>query len=341
MGTAVVGVVADLNPGNVAALVPVMHGVAVAMVALAYVFAIALGVPYVARWFMYPQAALDDLRHPVVGALYATFPAGLLVLASATAAVGPLILTAHTVSTVVAILAIPGSILAVTIAVVFGFVLFVTPDIDQRQASGGWFIPPVVTIVIPLALVPLIPVVGASTARFLFVASYAVWGMGFFLFLLVAALLYQRHVYHALPAPALAPSIWIGLGPIGVGGLTLIRMAQVSGLAWSSANVSTIGQVSQLGATALWGFGLWWLPLAILVLLRYHRAEGLPYGIGWWAFTFPLGAYTALTIVLARTWDLPVIDALGVILALLLSAFWLIVTTLTVVHMRSGLAWKR
>src|ERR1019366_898761 len=101
----------------------------------------------------------------------------------------------------------------------FGFILFVTPNVDPRQASGGWFIPPVVAIVIPLALVPLIPTASTSMARFLLVASYAAWGMGFLLFLLVAALLYQRHVYHALPAPALAPSIWIGLGPIGVGGL--------------------------------------------------------------------------------------------------------------------------
>ena len=205
MGTAVVGVVADLNPGNITALEPVMHDIAIAMVALGYVFAVALGIPYVARWVVHPRAVLDDLRHPVVGALYATFPAGLLVLASATATVGPLVFPAHTVSTVVAVLAIPGTILAVAIAVTFGFILFATPNVDPQQASGGWLMPPVVTIVIPLALIPLIPGSGASMSRFLLASSYAAWGMGFLLFLLVAALLYARHVYHPPPAFNLRP----------------------------------------------------------------------------------------------------------------------------------------
>jgi len=341
MGTGVIGVVANMNPGDQPALKDAFQGIAVAMVALAYLFAVALGIPYIGRLVRYPAAAWHDLAHPVVGPLYATFPAGLLVLAAATAAVGPRVVPSDTVSTIVAVLAVPGSVLALVIAVTFGFVLFAAPSVEAEQASGAWFIPPVVTIVIPLALTPLVPVATASMERFLLVASYAAWGMGFFLFLMTAALLYARYVYYPLPKAPLAPAFWIGLGPIGVGGLTLLRMAQASGIVWHGANVAVVNQVALLAATALWGFGLWWLPMALVLLARYRRAGRLPYGVGWWAFTFPLGAYTTLTLALSHAWNLGLIEVFGAACAVLLAAFWLVVTTYTLVHMRTGAAWRR
>jgi len=88
-----------------------------------------------------------------------------------------------------------------------------------ESVNGGWFIAPVTSIIVPMVLMPLVPSVDAGTARLLLVTSYAMWGMGFFLFLMVASLLYDRLVYRPLPAAPLAPSLWIGLGPIGAGGL--------------------------------------------------------------------------------------------------------------------------
>ena len=55
---------------------------------------------------------------------------------------------------------------------------------------------------------------------------------------------------------------------------------------------ATVAIISQLFATATWGFGLWWLAIAVSLLVRYLRAGGLPFHLGWWAFTFPLGAFT-------------------------------------------------
>ncbi len=70
-----------------------------------------------------------------------------------------------------------------------------------------------------MVLAPLIPhVARRRTLPLLVFAAYALWGMGFLLFLLVASLLYDRFVFHPLPAAPLAPSFWIGLGPLGVGG---------------------------------------------------------------------------------------------------------------------------
>ncbi len=340
MGTAIVGVAAFMNPGGMAALQPLARVAGIAMAIVAYVLAIVLGIPYVWRWVQHPDAAWKDLQHPILGGLYGTFPGGLIVLAVTTASIGPALLPADVVFALVAILAAIGVVLAFAISVVFAYILFVTPRVSEESVNGAWFIPPVVNIIIPMGLLPLLPRVDVETARLLFVASYAAWGIGFFLFLMVASLLYDRLVYHPLPAAPHAPSLWIGLGPIGVGGLALMRMAQSGATFWGDM-ANAVNALSSLAALALWGFGLWWLAAAILLLRKYLRTSGLPFGIGWWAFTFPLGAYTVSTLTLARAWKVAALEALGAGLFLLLVGFWLIVTVRTVAGMRSGEAWRR
>ena len=340
MGTAIVGVAAFMNPGSVPAIKAPLSVLGIAMVVLAWVAAIVIGVPYVLRWVRHPEAATKDLVHPVMGAMYATFPAGMVVLATATAAVGPAVLPPAAVFWLVAVLGGVGAILAFAVSVVLAYLLFVTPSVGVEAANGGWFIAPVTNIIVPMVFVPLIPGVGPGMGQFLLIASYAYWGMGFFLFLMVASLLYDRMVYHPLPAAPLAPSLWIGLGPIGVGGLALVRMAQGGSAAWG-ALAPTITMLSALGALILWGFGLWWLAASILLLRRYLGGGGLPYGIGWWAFTFPVGAYTVDTLTLARVWKVGAMEWFGVLLFLLLAVFWLVVAVRTLVGMRTGEAWRR
>jgi tellurite resistance protein TehA-like permease len=43
----------------------------------------------------------------------------------------------------------------------------------------------------------------------------------------------------------------------------------------------------------IWGFGLLWFFFA---LVSIYRSRPLPFNMGWWGFTFPLGVYAACTI---------------------------------------------
>ncbi len=340
MGTAIVGVIGYQDPGQVAGLGDLARGFGVAMVALSAVLAVLLGIPYVARWIQHPDAARRDLANPVAGALYGTFPGGILVLAVGVATVGPSIGAPGDVALTVAILAALGLVLAFVVSVLFAHLLFVSHPVGPELANGAWFIPPVVNIVVPLALLPLLPHVGHEDAIALLFGAYAFWGMGFVLFLLVASLLYDRLIFHPLPAAPLAPSLWIGLGPIGVGSLVLLRTAQAGAPLWGSM-APVVVALSSLAAATLWGFGLWWLATAILLLAAYLRRGDLPYGLGWWGFTFPLGAYTASTLALARSWHLGFLEATAVGLFVLLLAFWLVVTRGTLRALASGRVWER
>ena len=339
MGTGIVAVAASLNPGRVPSLAAPARTLSQTMAIGAGLLAIALGLPYLGRLVRHPDAVIADLRDPLTGALYSTLPGGILVLAATAAAVGPTWWSAITVRDIVTGLAWVGVPLAFALSIVFSYLLFLRPELGVETVNGGWFIPPVVNIVVPLVLAPLVPGSSPAIARALLLACYGFWGMGFILYLLMATMLYHRLVLQPLPNAGLAPSLWIGLGPIGVGALALVKTA-ASGTAILGPQASTVALASKLAATALWGFGVWWLFVALILLVHYLRTGPLPYGIGWWAFTFPFGAYTVATITLARAWRLSALEWAGSGLFIILGLFWLIVAGRTAWAVRTGEAWR-
>lgn len=339
MGTAILAVATYNNPGDLDALRSLAHGLGSGLAVLAYALGAVLSVAYAVRWVRYRDAALADLRHPVLGAMLATVPGGLLVLAVMTSVVGPTLLPGGAITPVIAVLAIVGSILAIVVSIAFALTQFIGA-LPVASVNGGWLIPPVVAIIIPMALARLVADVGSGTARLLLAVGYGAYGLGLLLFLLVLGLLYDRLVLHPLPPAPLASTLWIVLGPVGVGVLAPLALAR-AGEATFGDTAPTVMMIALLLGTALWGFGLWWITITITLLVRYLRAGPLPFHLGWWAFTFPLGAFTVATLTLGRTWEVPAIEGIGVALYLLLLGFWGIVATRTVGGARTGRIWQR
>ncbi|MHB1594072.1 MAG: SLAC1 family transporter [Streptosporangiaceae bacterium] len=334
MGTGVIAIIASTDPGHLAALGDTMTDVSYTAAALAGLLAVVLGIAYLARWVRYPSVAWADLRDPTVGPLHGTFPGGILVLAAVTAAVGPKVLPAASVPVVVEVLDAIGIPLALGISLVFAYLLFTVEHQDTRVVNGGWFIPPVVTIIVPVVLVPLLHQVGPSAARLLLFTGYAFWGTGFLLFVLVLSMLHDRMIVHALPPAAMAPSLWIVLGPAGVGAAALVDLAHAAPLALGTMAAS-IGPVSLVAACILWGFGAWSLLVALALMGRYLHAGRLPFGIGWWGFTFPIGALTLAAASLADAWSLAVLGDIALGLFAFLVVVWLVVTAATLVSVLS------
>lgn len=335
MGTAIVAVAASLNPGHTSSMVATARTVSQVMTLIAAGLGVILLVLFVSRFARHGDAALADLRDPGVGALYGTVPGAILVLAAATAAVGPTWFAPSTVRDLVEVLDWIGIPLALVVSLVFAQTLFLRASLAAEAVNGSWFIPPVVNIVVPLVLVPLVPGSSPAVARTLLFLSYGFWGMGFMLYLIIIAMLYQRLVLHPLPHAGLAPSLWIGLGPIGVGSLALLKLAAAGGGVFGN-QAATVALASKLVATALWGFGAWWFLVATTLLVHYLRAGSLPYGIGWWGFTFPLGAYTVATLALAQAWSLSSLQWVGASLFVVLVVFWIVVVIRTLVALGTG-----
>jgi tellurite resistance protein TehA-like permease len=264
----------------------------------------------------------------------ATAAGALLTLAVAIGRVGPGFLPAALIEPVVLVLAVSGAVLALLIGWEFLAEAFTAEESVLAQVSGAWFVPPVVTIIVPLALLPFV-VAHPDAAPDLLAVAWAFLGVGAVLYLVVTAVLFLRSASHPLPPAGLAPTLFIGMGPAGLLGLDLVRLAQVS----VQVGVADPWLVTAVlpAATMLWGFGLWWMVTALLVLRRGYAR--LPFSLSWWGFTFPLGAWTIATIALGRAWDSGLLTALAWVAVTALALLWAVVLARTLAGVRAGTIW--
>lgn len=297
------------------------------MLAIAVVFAVFVLGATAARWLRHRTEATADLRHPIKGGMTATAAGALLTLSVAVGKVVP------GYPLVVAVLLVLGAVLALIIGWEFLAEMFTSQDATLAQVSGAWFVPPVVAIIVPLAMLPLLTVDNASS---LLPLAWAFLGMGAILYLVVTATLFVRSISHPLPPAALAPTLFIGMGPAGLLGLDMVRLAQVS-VDLGVADESLMTAVLPL-ATMAWGFGVWWMVAALVVLKRgYGR---LPFALSWWGFTFPLAAWTIATLVLGEAWNSGLLHGVGVLATVALSALWVYVAIRTLMGIRAGTIWQ-
>ena len=331
MGTGILAVATHHADAVVAGL----EGVAIALWLLTAALCALLIVPWVIRWLAFPGEAWADTAHPTRGPFYSTLPIGLLVLGVAFASIGSAHMDRDVAIQVAQALWIAGTVLAFVFGIVVPYRWFTSPSVPLEHVNGGWFIPPVANIVVPAAAAPLIATWGSDEAcRLACLTGFAFLGIGLLLFIVVGVLLIGRLIEHALPEAHLAPTLWIGLGPIGVGSLALGRLSvtatPVFGAYAPEAHVMLL-----LAATMLWGFGLWWLAIAATLTIRY-LGKPFPFAMSWWAFTFPLGAYTVATFVLGGAYEAGYLTGFGFALWILLVAFWTVVLVRTIGGVYTG-----
>jgi C4-dicarboxylate transporter/malic acid transport protein len=330
MGTGIIAVASH----HADTVVPGIESFAVALWLLSVFLFAALIVPWLVRWVRFPREAWADTGHPTRGPFYSTFPIALLVLSVDFVAIGSDHMNADVATSIAQSLWIAGTVLAFVFGIVVPYRWF-TGSIAFEQINGAWFIPPVANIVVPAAAAPLISTwSSAEMSQFVALIAFSFFGLGLLLFLALGALLIGRLIQHSLPEAHLSPTLWIGLGPIGVGSLALARLATTATpLFGQSAAEAEV--VLRLAAVALWGFGLWWLATAIALTARYLR-KPFPFAMSWWAFTFPLGAYTVATFVLGDAYDAGYLTGFAFALWIPLVAVWAVVLVRTLAGAYTG-----
>lgn len=295
------------------------------LVLIASVLAVILTPRYLTR--SRDRAALaHEIADPAHGAMLATFPAGLLVLAVAWGRVGDGVIGTRAALIVSAVLVIAGALMAIGMSVVWASAQG-RGDADLAGVNGGWLIPPVMSLIVPLALAPQL-IEHPSQAAWLFAVALGFYGVGLFLFLALFALLIARLALRPPIPHAMSPSLWIPLAPAGIMGLALLRLLE-AGVAVEilPAEAVSLGVVvSGLGI----GLGLWWALFAIGDLVRVRRAGGVPFHPGWWGFVFPIAAMQLSITALGLTLDSAVVIAAGVLGFVFLVSVWLLIAVRTV-----------
>lgn len=292
---------------------------------LASALALTLWPRYVSR-LAHRSMLRDEMSAGDHGALLATFPAGLLVLSVDWGRVGPeLVPTIAALIIAVALLVI-GGVIAVALGVAWANAISRGSQ-DLSSVNGGWLIPPVMNLLIPVALVPVIDNF-PEQAPVLLVIGFAFFGVGTVLFLAMFAVLVTRLALRPPPPPAMAPSLWMPLAPAGLLGLALLRLLQAGQTAGVEGFTSdTAGIV--VAAMGI-GLGLWWALFAALEVRGMRRTGPIPFHPGWWGYVFPVAALTLSLSALGQAMQSTGIEVVAALATVALLVVWGWVSWLTI-----------
>ncbi len=279
-------------------------------------------IPWIHRWVKFREYAIRDLVHPAISHFYGTIAIGLLVLSADYL----LILKSFVISFYLWVF---GAALTILFSFLIPYLMFIQKDIDLKNVTPAWFIPPVGLIVIPLSGGFFINHFGGVIREILVFINYFAWGSGFFLYLALFSVVMHRFITHEPMPCGMAPSIWINLGPIGAGTSTLIILA-------SNSYFISFKDIFFGFALIFWGFGVWWFFMAVIMTIHYIKNLNLPYSLAWWAFIFPLAAYVSGSHSVASVFQLEVVDYFGFSLYFLLLALWTITSIKTIINLTKG-----
>ncbi|RYL22733.1 TDT family transporter [Acinetobacter piscicola] len=304
----------------------------------AFVF-IVFSLVYALRWLIYPQEAKQIFSHPSMALFLGAIPMGLATVLNGFLKYG-VALYGDIAIQIAQVLWFVDAILAVGIGVLVPFCMFYKQEHQLNTMTAMWLLPIVACEVTAtsggLLLAHL--AAGQQAVGILF-ASYILWGMSVLPAFAILTILMLRLALHKLPGKELAISGWLALGPIGTGALALLVLGA------QAPQVLAYIQLEQLGvffknagivaSFILLGFGVWWFAIAVLTTLK-HAATDLPFNLGWWGLTFPLGVFTLAVLNLGHQLHVSFIVNTGLAFAAILMMLWVMVMAKTLKGMYQG-----
>ena len=287
---------------------------------------------YGLRWAFYPHEAKQIFQHPSMSLFLGTIPMALATILNGFLKYGQPIY-GDTAVQIAQTLWYADVVLALLVAWAVPFAMYRHQEHALQQMTAVWLLPIVACEVAASSGGLLLGHLAADThAVAILLGSYVLWGVSVLPAFAILTILMLRLVLHKLPEKELAVSSWLALGPIGTAALALLVLGHQAPTLMASLGFAQLGQFFQqagiLASLILLGFGLWWLGIAVLTTL-HHAKQDLPFNLGWWGLTFPLGVYTLAILTLAQQLNLAFLYAVGYAFAAILMLLWSLVATKT------------
>lgn len=331
MGTGIVANAALALPVRV----PVLHLVGLVWWVLASALLLAVSGAWAVHWVRHRPAALRHAADPVMAQFYGAPPMALLTVGAGALLVGREVLGEAAVG-VAWLLWLLGTVSGLVVAVRVTYLMFTRLRLTGASAFGGWLMPVVPPMVSAATAAPLVPLAPAGQAALtLLLAGYALFGVSLLASLFVTTLIWQRLALHKLGAPGLVPTVWIVLGWLGQSVTATNALGDQAHLVLPVLYAEGLEVLGLAYGVPVFGFALFWLVLASVLTLRTARS-GMPFGLAWWSFTFPVGTVvTGASALAVRTGAVVLVG--GAVLGYLgLLAAWVVVTVGTVRGLTRG-----
>ena len=332
MGTGIVAIAAATLPVSV----PGLDAFALAVWVLAAGFLVLLTAAWAVRWSRYPGRARADADNPVMAQFWGAPAMALMTVGTGTLLLGRQWIGLRAAVDADWVLWGAGTALGLVTACWIPYLMMTRHEIAVDGAFGGWLMPVVPPMVSAATGALLVPYAGGGQARLtLLLGCYAMFGVSLFASMIIIPLIWSRLVtYKTLPA-LLVPTCWIVLGPLGQSVTAAGNLAKVAGLALPRPYPAGANVLALLYGIPTWGFAMLWLAIAAALTVRALR-HGLPFGLTWWSFTFPVGTCVTGTIALAARTGSGVLRGAAIVLFLLLTAAWLVVAARTLYESARG-----
>ena len=287
---------------------------------------------YGLRWAFYLHEAKQIFQHPSMSLFLGTIPMALATILNGFLKYGQPIY-GDTAVQIAQTLWYADVVLALLVAWAVPFAMYRHQEHALQQMTAVWLLPIVACEVAASSGGLLLGHLAADThAVAILLGSYVLWGVSVLPAFAILTILMLRLVLHKLPEKELAVSSWLALGPIGTAALALLVLGHQAPTLMASLGLAQLGQLFHqagiLASLILLGFGLWWLGIAVLTTL-HHAKQDLPFNLGWWGLTFPLGVYTLAILTLAQQLNLAFLYAVGYAFAAILMLLWSLVATKT------------
>jgi C4-dicarboxylate transporter/malic acid transport protein len=287
---------------------------------------------YTARWIFFFHEACRIFSHPVASMFLGAIPMGLATIVNGLLVFG-LPLWGESVVCLAHFLWWIDVVMSAASGLLVPFLMFTLQQHSVDRMTAVWLVPVVAAEVSAASGALLLPYLPTWESFAVLVLSYSLWAFSVPLAMSLVVILLLRLVLYKLPEREMAGSGWLALGPIGTGALGLLLLGADAPRVFGAIHLPAVGEVAFgvgiIGGTMLWGYGAWWLLLAILKTGFYIR-KGMPFNLGWWGFIFPLGVYALATIDLANATHLTFLFVIGELLVVCLAGVWLIVTAITI-----------
>ncbi len=257
-----------------------------------------------ARLFLYYPDFFDDLADHSRGAGFFTIVAGTCILGNQFVLIGGDVTSAT-------ILWFLGLILWLILMYAFFTAVFVNklkPDLENGL-HGGWFITVVATQSVSILGTLVAPGFTSWHEPVLFF-TLALYLLGGMLYMIILSLVFYRLAFFSLTPKELTPLYWVTMGAAAITTLAGARLI-LNASQWTF--LAEILPFLKGFTFFFWATATWWIPLLLILFTWRHIYKRFPLGYEpqYWSLVFPLGMYTASTLVFAQGTGLAVLDRIS------------------------------
>lgn len=239
-------------------------------------------VTYATKAMRFPAKVSAEINHPVMMSFFPTLSISFILIGTFLTTWFPrLAVVLWTIGAV--------SQLLLTLAIVNRWIH--QEHFEIHHINPAWFIPVVGNILVPLAGVQYAPLE----------VSWFFFSVGLLFWLVLFTIIVYRIVFHQPLEQTLLPTLFILIAPPAAGFVAYLNIA---------GELDSFGRVLYYSA----------LFLTLLLFIQAHRFLRLPFGLSWWAYSFPLAAMTVATLLMYEETQVAFFRYLGYLLHSVLTA---------------------